>query len=488
MTGGLYIDGTWQAGKGEAFSSIAPATDDVLWEGHEADKDQTEAALAAAHAAFPAWRKLPFTKRLEIVNRFVALLKDHKDHLALCIARETGKPLWDATTEAGAMVGKADISVKAYDERTGVKVAEAAGAQMRLVHRPHGVMTVIGPFNFPGHLPNGHIVPALLAGNTIVFKPSELTPMVAEETMKLWDQAGLPSGVINLVQGGRAVGEQLISDARVKGVLFTGGIQAGRAIHKALGGQPEKILALELGGNNPLIAWNIADKASAAHIILRSVFITSGQRCTCAKRLIVQKGAEGDALVEALDHLLAKIRVDTPEAEPAPFMGPVINAKAADGVLAAQDELLKGGATAIRKTERLAKGDAFLSPGIIDVTDATTRKDEEIFGPLLQVIRVDSFEAAIEEANDTSFGLAAGLISDDKHLFDQFAQEINAGIVNWNRQTTGASSAAPFGGVGLSGNHRPAGYYAADYCAWPMASLIAEGAVTDNQDTPGVDA
>ena len=486
MTKGLYINGAWQTGQGRDLSSEAPSTGEELWRGHEANAAQADAALQAADDAFAIWRKTSLADRLGVVNRFVELLKMHKDHLALCIANETGKPLWDASGEAGAMAGKADISIKAYEERTGTKTGEAAGATMRLIHRPHGVMAVIGPFNFPGHLPNGHIVPALLAGNTIVFKPSELTPMVAEETMKLWDQAGLPKGVINMVQGGRAVGEQLINDARVKGVLFTGGIQAGRAIHKALGGQPDKILALELGGNNPLIAWTVEDKAAAAHIILRSVYISSGQRCTCAKRLIVQTGDEGDAIIAALDELLAKMRVDSPEADPAPFMGPVINKAAADAVLAAQDALLASGAVSIRKTERLSKGDAFLSPGIIDVTKASARKDEEIFGPLLQIIRVDSFDAAIEEANDTRFGLAAGLISDSKALFEQFSADINAGIVNWNRQTTGASSAAPFGGVGLSGNHRPAGYYAADYCAWPMASLIAEGKVTDKQNTPGL--
>ncbi|WP_306252626.1 succinylglutamate-semialdehyde dehydrogenase [Parvularcula sp. IMCC14364] len=487
-TGNLYIDGAWREGAGTSLTSIAPATGETLWTGNTANEADTNEAIAAARQAFASWGKTALDDRLEIIRRFTELLKTNKDTIAAAIAHETGKPLWDAATEAGAMAGKADISLKAYEERTGYKEADAAGATMRLTHRPHGVMAVIGPFNFPGHLPNGHIIPALIAGNTIVFKPSELTPMVAEETVKLWDEAGLPKGVLNLIQGGRAPAEQLVADARISGVLFTGGIEAGRAIHRALGGKPDKILALELGGNNPLIAWDIEDKTSAARIILRSVYITSGQRCTCAKRLIVPEGPEGDSIIKALDTLLDKVRVDKPDADPAPFMGPLVSASAAKDVLDAQEKLLAAGAQAIRQSAQLPQGEAFLSPGIIDVTSVTEREDREIFGPLLQVIRVSTFEKALEEANDTSFGLAAGLVSDSKELFGQFISEINAGIVNWNRQTTGASSAAPFGGVGLSGNHRPAGYYAADYTAWPMASLIMEGKVHDEGPIPGVDA
>ena len=484
----LFIDGTWQKGGGADFSSIAPATGDTLWSGAMADSSQVDAAITAAARAFESWSKTPFDQRVAIVEKFSTLVGEHKEDIARAIAFETGKPLWDARTEAGAMAGKLKVSLAAYEERTGVKTGEAAGAQMRVAHRPHGVMGVIGPFNFPGHLPNGHIVPALIAGNTVVFKPSELTPMVAEETVKVWEKAGLPKGVVNLVQGGRETAEQLVADDGVAGILFTGGIQAGRAIHKALGGRPDKILALELGGNNPLIAWDVQDKDAAAKIVLRSSFITSGQRCTCARRLIVEDGPAGEALVAAVDSLLARLRVGAPDDDPEPFMGPVVSAGAAEKIIAAQDSLLEKGGRAIRRAAISPKGHAYVTPGLIDVTDAHDRPDEEIFGPVLQVIRVPSFDAALEEANDTRFGLAAGLISDDAALWERFSAEIRAGIVNWNRQTTGASGAAPFGGVGLSGNHRPAGYYAADYTAWPMASLIAEGKVADDAPVPGLDA
>jgi succinylglutamic semialdehyde dehydrogenase len=406
--------------------------------------------------------------------------------MAAIISRATGKPLWDAATEAAAMVGKAELSVKAYEERTPSKEAAAGPFIARITHHPHGVMAVLGPFNFPGHLPNGHIMPALIAGNTVIFKPSEQTPEVAEFTLRLWEEAGIPPGVINLLQGARAPAEQLVAHDNVHGILFTGGVPAGRAIHRALGGKLEKIVALELGGNNPLVVWDAADLQSAAKLIVKSAYITSGQRCTCSRRLIIKAGKDGNAVLDALTTLIDRLTIDRPDAQPQPFIGPLISAHAAQQVLAVQAEWLRNGGIAIRESKRLPIGPAYLSPGLIDVTALPERRDEEIFGPLLQVIRVTDFEAALDEANNTRFGLAAGLISDSAELFTRFESEVRAGVLNWNRQTTGASGAAPFGGVGQSGNHRPAGYYAADYSAWPMASLIAPGAVKDDEAIVGL--
>jgi succinylglutamic semialdehyde dehydrogenase len=384
------------------------------------------------------------------------------------------------------MIGKAELSVKAYAERTPFKEAPAGAFTARISHHPHGVMAVLGPFNFPGHLPNGHIMPALIAGNTIIFKPSEQTPDVAELTVRLWEEAGIPAGVVNLLQGARGPAEPLVAHDQVDGVLFTGSVPAGRAIHKAVAGRPEKIIALELGGNNPLVVWNVGDLDATARIIVKSAYITSGQRCTCARRLIVKSGPEGDAILAALERLIDRIVAGRPDADPQPFIGPVISERAADAVLVAQADWLRAGGKAVRESRRLDLGPAFLSPGLIDVTAVNSRKDEEVFGPVLQVIRVPDFDAAIAEANNTRFGLAAGLISDDAALFHRFAAEVRAGVLNWNRQTTGASGAAPFGGVGQSGNHRPAGYYAADYSAWPMASLIASGAAKDDEPIVGL--
>jgi len=486
FTGECFIDGQWRQGGGEAFASISPADGAEIWRGHAASSDDVNAAVAAANAALRGWRRRPIEERIGFVRAFAKLVDARKADMAAVISRATGKPLWDAATEAAAMVGKAELSVKAYQERTPTKEAPAGAFTARISHHPHGVMAVLGPFNFPGHLPNGHIMPALIAGNTVIFKPSEQTPEVAEFTLRLWEEAGIPPGVINLVQGARAPAEFLVGHDAVDGVLFTGGVPAGRAIHRVLGGRLEKIVALELGGNNPLVVWDVNDLESAAKLIVKSAYITSGQRCTCARRLVVKAGEQGNAVLDALSSLIDRITVDRPDAQPQPFIGPLISAHAAQQVLATQADWLSHGGIALREAKPLPIGPAYLSPGLIDVTALPERRDEETFGPLLQVIRVTDFEAALDEANNTKFGLAAGLISDSADLFQQFEAEVRAGVLNWNRQTTGASGAAPFGGVGQSGNHRPAGYYAADYSAWPMASLIAPGAVKDDEAIVGL--
>lgn len=487
MNGQLYVNGAWADGDGAPMTSREPASGETMWSGNAASPAQADVAMAAAHGAFDAWAALSVEERVTACQRYTDIAAERKDEMARTIARETGKPLWDAATEAGAVAGKLKLALAAYEERTPTTEKETPAATLRIAHRPHGVMVVIGPFNFPAHLPNGHIIPALIAGNTVVFKPSEQTPATAELMVSWWHEAGLPAGVINMVQGGREVAEALVADDRTAGVLFTGGVPAGTAIHSALAGRPDVILALELGGNNPLIAWNVADAEAAARVAIRSAYITSGQRCTCARRLIVQEGEEGDRVVQAIADLIPRLRVGDPLSDDEPFMGPLIDAKAAKAVLAAQEQKIEAGAKAVVACEP-GPGDAYVTPGILDVTNGGG-EDREVFGPLLQVTRVASFDDAIEAANDTKFGLAAGLLSDDEALWDTFKARIRAGIVNWNRQTTGASGAAPFGGPGLSGNHRPAGYYAADYCAWPVASMLEKGPLKDDEGTlKGLDA
>ncbi len=469
--GHLHIDGAWVTGHGPAFESLDPASGETLWQGAAADAADVDRAVDAARRAFPDWAARSLGERIACLERYATAVEAAKPALAETIARETGKPLWDATGEVGAMVGKIAISVAAHEERTPTRERVAGGLRQRLTHRPHGVLAVFGPFNFPGHLPNGHIVPALLAGNTVVLKPSELTPATAEAMLRLWVEAGLPRGVLNLVQGGRETGMALSVHPGIDGVLFTGSFETGRALARQMAEEPGRILALEMGGNNPLIVWEAADREAAARLIVQSAFITSGQRCTCARRLVLPEGAEGDAILERLEALIARLVVGAWNDDPEPFMGPLVTPAAAERVLDAAAHLLEAGATALVPPHRLERGDAFLAPGLLDVTAVRDRPDGEVFGPLLQVIRVPDFEAALAEANNTRYGLAAGLVSDSADLYRQFHVRVRAGIANWNRPTTGASSAAPFGGIGRSGNHRPSAYYAADYCAYPMASL-----------------
>ncbi|MBO6505270.1 MAG: succinylglutamate-semialdehyde dehydrogenase [Kordiimonadaceae bacterium] len=466
-----FINGRWSDGSGEIFVSTNPATGETVWEGPAANEADVAAAVAAAREAFVTWSLTSLEDRIAVIRRYADLVNENKPELAALISAEAGKVMWDALGEATAMANKIEISLKAYEERTGAREAVNGAIRSKLSHRPHGVMAVFGPYNFPGHLPNGHIVPALIAGNTVVFKPSELTPAVAERMVKFWEEAGLPAGVLNLVQGARDTGAALVANEDIDGLLFTGSANTGLAIARQLLDRPQVIQALEMGGNNPLIVHDVEDLQAAAVMTISSAYISSGQRCTCARRLIVPEGAAGDAFVDALAEAIDGLEVGAGTADPEPFMGPVISAAAADNVLKAQSDLEAAGGKVIRRAEKLAEGDAFLSPGLIDVTAVADRPDEEVFGPLLQIIRVPDFAAAVVEANDTKYGLASGLISDNRDNYDYFFPRSRAGIVNWNQQLTGAASTAPFGGIGWSGNHKPSAYYAADYCAYAVATM-----------------
>lgn len=481
-----YINGVWMTGSGAPFSVINPANGQNIWTGNEAAQDEVDLACRAARTAFPAWSQTSLEQRIGICEKFRDLLKQHTDELATLIAREVGKPMWEARTEVATMANKIDISVQSYNARTGTVASKVADGDAVLRHRPHGVFAVFGPYNFPGHLPNGHIVPALIAGNTLVFKPSEYAPQTALKTVELWEKAGLPQGVLNLVNGGKDTGIALSKNPELDGVLFTGSYQTGVILHKQFAGQPGKMLALEMGGNNALVVWNVKDIDAAVHHTVFSAFVSAGQRCTCARRLIVADNEQGQALLNRLVQVAAAIQVGSSDAQPAPFMGPVVSAAVAERLLQAQADLIAKGGKSLLTMRALQPNTGFLSAGIVDVTDANTVPDEEWFGPLLQVVRVNDFNTAIQVANHTSYGLAAGLLSDDPMLWQQFQNQIRAGVVNWNRPTTGAASTAPFGGTGNSGNHRPSAYYAADYCAYPVASIENSLLEMPKQLSPGL--
>ena len=466
-----FINGAWLAGSGAELATIDPSTGRQTWSSKESTADDVQRAAQAARAAFAGWALTPLEQRIAVCVRFRDLLKENAEALAQTIAEEVGKPLWEARTEVTTMANKVDISIQAYGARTAETVTKVADGTAVLRHHPHGVFGVFGPYNFPGHLPNGHIVPALIAGNTVVFKPSEYAPRTAIRTVQLWEKAGLPAGVINLVNGGRNTGVALSQNAILDGVLFTGSCQTGVALHKQFGGQPGKMLALEMGGNNPLVVWDVKDVDAAVHHAVMSAFISAGQRCTCARRLIVQDSPAGDAFVKRLVEVASSLRVGASNAEPQPFMGPVVSSAVAARLVQAQAEMVAKGGKTLLQMKQLDPNAGFVTAGIVDVTNAAGIPDEEWFGPLLQVIRVADFDTAVKVANATEFGLASGLLSNDEALWKRFSVQARAGIVNWNRPTTGAASSAPFGGVGKSGNHRPSAYYAADYCAYPVASI-----------------
>ncbi|HVR91331.1 MAG TPA: succinylglutamate-semialdehyde dehydrogenase [Novosphingobium sp.] len=447
--------------------SYEPATGAEVWRGKPANVDEL---VARARRAWPAWAAQPLSTRMEMVRRFANEVRKESDKLANLIARETGKPLWEARTEVESVINKVEISIRAYAERTAQrKLDNAMQGTMAVRHKPHGVLAVLGPYNFPAHLPNGHIVPALIAGNAVVFKPSEKTPATGELLVQCFHRAGISAAVVQFMVGGPEEGQALVAHDGIDGVLFTGSAHAGIAINRKLASRPDKIVALEMGGNNPLIVWDTPKISDAAVLVIQSAFTSAGQRCTAARRLIV-KSSMYDAVIAEVKRLADRIIVGAPFDEPAPFMGPVIDNAAADGLTESFLYLLSHGGKAIKHLIRPNDDLPLLSPAIIDTTKMAERPDVELFGPILQVIRVDDLDEAIAEANNTRFGLSASLVGGTPQDYNRFWANIRAGVVNWNRPTNGASSAAPFGGVGLSGNHRPSAFYAADYCAYPVAS------------------
>lgn len=473
----------------DALLSYEPATGQLLWQGSVSDVD---AEVEIARRAWPDWASRPLTYRTEMMRRFANAVQAEAESFADLIARETGKPFWEARNEVESVISKVEASIKACGERTPNRRIEGAlGLRQALRHKPHGVLAVISPFNFPAHLPASHIIPALIAGNSVVFKPSEKTPAVGAKLVELLYKAGLPETVLRLVIGGPDVGRHLTGHKLIDGLLFTGSARTGLSINQIYAANPGKILSLEMGGNNPIVIWDTADIRTAATLAVQSAFLTAGQRCSNARRLIVKESL-ADQLLPEIKALASRLIVDHPHADPAPFMGPLIDNDAADLITVYFLDLMAKGGQIIRPMTRPFTDKPFLTPGIIDVTHVADRPDVEYFGPMLQVYRCETFEEAIIEANNSRYGLCASLIGGSPQLYDQFWAHVRCGVINWNRPTNGISASTPFGGLGLSGNHRPGAFYAADSCAYPVASAesdamrasIGIGLRDDDRDRP----
>lgn len=451
--------------------SFEPATGSELWRGKVGD---VEDVVARARRAWPVWASQPLSTRIELLRRFANEVRKESEKLATLIARETGKPLWEARSEVDGVIDKVEVSVRAYADRTSQrKLDSALNGTAAVRHKPHGVLAVISPWNMPALLPTGQIVPALIAGNVVVFKPSEKAPATAEMLTRCYHRAGISAAIIQVLFGGPEQGQALVAHDGIDGVLFTGSAHSGIAINRKLASNPGKLVALELGGNNPIVVWDTPKLSDAAAIVVQSAFTSAGQRCSSARRLIV-KSTLYDAVISEVRKLADRLIVGAPFDSPSPFMGPVIDDAAADGLTESFVYLLSNGGRAIKHMARLRDDLPFVSPAIIDVTKIADRPDVELFGPLLQVVSVNDFDEAIAEANNTRFGLTASLIGGTPQEYNRFWANMRAGVVNWNRATIGEAAAAPFGGVGLSGNNRPGAYYSADACAYPVASSEME--------------
>ena len=442
---------------------------------------QVDAAVMAAKEAQRAWDKLGFEGRLAYVERLASAFEQKKEALALAICREAGKPLWEARGEAGALVAKIKIMSTAGMAYT--RPVSLDGGSTRAVYRPLGVLAVLGPFNFPLHLPNGHIIPALLNGNTLVIKPSEWTGGAMQLYFECIEEAGFPPGVINLVHGPGPVGAALSSHMKVDGVLFTGSYETGLRIKKATLTQHWKLLALEMGGKNTSIVLEDANLEQTAHELILASFLTTGQRCTATSRVVAHASVLLE-LIERFEALAKRITTGDPEREEV-FMGPIINRAAYDTFLEIQQDDEGGKLTRI-----LAGGAArddldgyYLSPAIWRATEFDpqgSHQSREIFGPDVIFYEASDDEAIVKIANGTEYGLAMSVFTSDEERYERLAYDLESGIVNMNRTTAGASSALPFGGVKKSGNHRPAAVTAGLYCTYPQSRLV-QGAEFDEE-------
>ncbi len=468
----------------EILRSVSPAdpADEVgrfpIW-----DELAIDEAVVRARAAFPAWRDAGLERRAAVLRRFRDLVKSRQDELAQLISREMGKALWDARGEAALLPAKVDVTL---DEGMRFVAPIEAGPNARAVYQARGVLAVLGPFNFPAHLPNGHIVPALATGNCVVFKPSDLTPAVGEWMAHAWRDAGLPPGVFELVQGGAEVGRILALHPRIDGVLFTGSWNVGRALADATLDQPGKILALEMGGKNAMIVWRDADLRLAAAEAAVSIAATTGQRCSCLSRIFVHRAVEAE-FSERLIRLLRGLRIGPP-LEDGVFMGPLVSRAAFDKVARYRALAAEAGGERIFRGEidRIAP---YVAPSLVRfgaLQQTHPYQRDEIFGPEAALYPFEDLDEAIAAANDSDFALAASVITADRASFDHCVGRIQAGVLNWNRGTIGASGRLPFGGGKRSGNHRPAGILSTLYCTEPQAITLNAGGFDAKTLPPGV--
>lgn len=466
--------------------------DDVVGELSFA-RAHVDEAVAAARRAQPGWEGLGVEGRARGLLRLRDVLLKAEDPITELLVREVGKVRREARAEARALVSKVDISLHEGQALVAeVDLDERSGWRWRA----HGVMAVLAPFNFPLHLPHGHIVPALLAGNTVVLKPSEVAPFTASLYAWLLREAGLPPGVVNMVQGDGSIGAALAAHPDLDGVLFTGSYAIGTKLLAANAHRPGRMIALEMGGKNPAIVLDDANIERAAMEVALSAFSSAGQRCSCVSRLVVTRRIS-EALIERLAEITEGIVVGHPMDEGA-FMGPLATQGAMEKFVLAQraaDDEGSGCARSPREPAPMREGREvrgyYVAPRVRRVLArdrSSAYQRDEIFGPDLAVYVVEDLDEAIGVANDTEYGLSAGVWTGSASAFDECARRLRVGNLGWNAPTVGASSKLPFGGVGNSGNHRPAGVFSSRYCAYPMALTRVSPAEPGAAIPPGIGA
>ncbi len=447
-------------------------------------------AVEAAQKAYLPWAALTFEERKKYILRLKEVFIQHEAEIAEAIARDTGKPLWDSTTEAKTLVAKIDVTLNesmklVQEERITNALPQVDGV---IRHRSRGVMAVIGPFNFPAHLPNGHIIPALATGNTVVYKPSEQTPFVGQLYAQMIDKAEFPPGVFNLIQGEGETGKRLVAHEKVDGILFTGSYEVGLKIKQETLQHYWKIVALEMGGKNATVVWDDADMDKAIYETLIGAYLSTGQRCSGTSRVIIHDKI-ADQFTERFYNSAKKLTIGHWSKNP--FMGSLINAQSVEKYVRFQEMANRENCESMMRGKSLDsdfKGH-YVTPSIHLVKKfdpLSVYQKTEIFGPNVAIYRSSDFEKTLEIVNSTGYGLCMALFTKDMDLYKTALLKARVGLLNLNRTTNGASSRLPFGGMGKSGNDRPSAHYAVQYCTVPQASLEDPTTLDRTKLLPGV--
>ena len=469
---GDYIGGTFLKGpcsKTYTVQSPADLNDHVFeWSSYA---EHIEKACESAHKAYPSWSTLNQKDRNHFLLKLADVYKAKAEEIAQLISRETGKPLWESRLEATALSQKIAITLKKALPLVQDSPCDFAlkGTKEKIAYRSKGVFLVLGPFNFPAHLPNGHLIPALAVGNTVIFKPSEKTPAVAEQLTKCFHLAGFPSGVLNTVQGGAKTAQALVKNPLVDGILFTGSYAVGQKIQRAILDQPQKILALEMGGKNSSLVWKDAHLEKAVEEVFKGAYLTCGQRCSATARVLLHKDIK-DRFLKKFIALSQKIQIGHWRENP--FMGPLIDEKAVQRYQKAIISAEKESALFHLKGQCLNHNGYYVRPSIVEPKSFNAGafyQNEELFLPFLTVYSVAEEEEACHLINQSGYGLCFSVFSQDKAFVGRLFQKARVGVFHWNLSTNGASSHLPFGGLGKSGNDRPAGLFSIYSCVTPVA-------------------
>ncbi len=438
-----------------------------------------------AKKAHTFWDKVGLEKRRENLSPLKNIFEKKLKSLAEIISRETGKPLWESEKEVQALIQKMEITFKDSLER--IKDQEVKNYKDSFVGRvrfkSRGVFLVISPFNFPMHLAFAQILPALLAGNTVIFKPSEKTPASGQALTECFELLNLPKGVFQMIQGDAALSQRLTKDSLIDGILFVGSFQVGQKIKEATLQDYWKILALEMGGYNSTLIWDYESKDQAIFETLKSCFLTGGQRCSSSSQILVNKKIAKDFISGFLEGA-QKITIDHWAKNP--FMGSLIDAESFQKFFQFETALLEANVEILQKGKDLAhlKGH-YVSPGIykLNKQQAFSFGQEEIFTPQVLIYEVEDLEESVKMINHSGYGLVLSLFTQDEKIREEMFYKAKVGLINYNRASCGATSFLPFGGLGKSGNDRPAASFMIDSCV----SVLSEQEGVLETPSPSLD-